>query len=71
MHGGAWDRYDKNSYRILPGVEPLDSSDSAYRVIRGGSWGSEPYLVRSANRSKCAPEARDVHLGFRVARGQS
>lgn len=38
------------------------------RVVRGGSWGSRPELVRSAYRSWCAPNLRNLHNGFRVAR---
>ena len=38
------------------------------RVLRGGSWGSRPELVRSAYRSSCAPTLRNLHNGFRVAR---
>ena len=38
------------------------------RVVRGGSWGSPPRLVRSAYRSWCAPTLRSPHNGFRVAR---
>ena len=38
------------------------------RVLRGGSWGSRPELVRSAYRSWCAPTLRNLHNGFRVAR---
>ena len=38
------------------------------RVVRGGSWGSAPRLVRSAYRSWCAPSLRSPHNGFRVAR---
>ncbi len=38
------------------------------RVVRGGSWGSRPELVRSAWRSWCAPTLRNLHNGFRVAR---
>ena len=37
------------------------------RVVRGGSWGSRPELVRSASRSWCAPTLRNLHNGFRVA----
>ena len=38
------------------------------RIVRGGSWGSRPELVRSAYRSWCAPTLRNLHNGFRVAR---
>jgi formylglycine-generating enzyme required for sulfatase activity len=40
---------------------------SARRVIRGGSWGSDPQLVRAAYRSRHGPSDRDRVLGFRCA----
>ena len=42
--------------------------DCSRRVVRGGSWGAPPRLVRSAYRSWCAPTLRSPHNGFRVAR---
>ena len=44
------------------------AADCTRRVVRGGSWGSRPELVRSAWRSWCAPTLRNLHNGFRVAR---
>ena len=37
-------------------------------VARGGSWGSYPWLVRSASRDVFSANARSDLLGFRVAR---
>ena len=36
-------------------------------VIRGGSWGSGPRYVRSADRSWNMPDYRGNNLGFRLA----
>ena len=44
------------------------TADCTRRVVRGGSWGSRPEIVRSAYRSWCAPTLRNLHNGFRVAR---
>ena len=44
------------------------AADCTRRVVRGGSWGSRPELVRSAYRGWCAPLLRSLHNGFRVAR---
>ena len=44
------------------------AADCTRRVVRGGSWGSRPELVRSAWRSWCAPTLRNLHNGLRVAR---
>ncbi|MCP4697146.1 MAG: formylglycine-generating enzyme family protein [Gammaproteobacteria bacterium] len=38
------------------------------RVLRGGSWGSEPAGARSAVRYNYTPDGRDDNLGFRPAR---
>ena len=38
------------------------------RVIRGGSYDDEAYLLRSANRGKESPNSRYYNVGFRLAR---
>lgn len=38
------------------------------RVVRGGSWGSDPDQVRSAFRLSAMVETRSARVGFRVAR---
>lgn len=38
------------------------------RVVRGGSWGSDPDQVRSAFRLSAAGDARSARVGFRIAR---
>jgi formylglycine-generating enzyme required for sulfatase activity len=40
------------------------------RVVRGGSWNFTAINSREAKRYGFTPEYRDIHLGFRVARGQ-
>jgi len=37
-------------------------------VLRGGSWNSEPAILRSAFRDRNYPEARYSSIGFRLAR---
>lgn len=37
-------------------------------VLRGGSWNSEPSILRSAFRDRNYPEARYSSIGFRLAR---
>jgi formylglycine-generating enzyme required for sulfatase activity len=39
-----------------------------YRVVRGGSWGSDPDQVRSAFRIAARTDMRSARIGFRVAR---
>lgn len=43
-------------------------ADCARRVVRGGSWGSAPRNLRSANRFRNDPVYRFSVLGFRPAR---
>ena len=45
-----------------------ESGDCSQRVLRGGSWGSDPRNLRAANRNRGAPGLRYDFLGFRVAR---
>ena len=44
------------------------TSGCSNRVARGGSWFSNPAVLRSANRSWGSPSVRSYDLGFRVAR---
>lgn len=37
------------------------------RVVRGGSWDDNRYLVRCANRSRDSPDGRNYYVGFRCA----
>lgn len=73
MHGNAWewvqDQYSEN-YQGAPtdGRAWEIGGDASRRVLRGGSWGYNPRYLRSAYRSRGAPDIRDGNSGFRVAR---
>ena len=41
--------------------------DTSLRVLRGGSWGSKPWDVRSADRDGDIPDIRFSYIGFRLA----
>ena len=75
MHGNVWewcaDWYDEGYYAKSPSADPLNSTQAAYRVFRGGSWNSYPRFCRSADRFWNAPGIRRSYLGFRVARVRS
>jgi formylglycine-generating enzyme required for sulfatase activity len=45
---------------------PQRSGDSAYRVVRGGSWNNYARGCRSAYRSRGGPDSDNRYLGFRV-----
>ena len=72
MHGNVWewclDYWHKN-YQNAPSDSSAWESggDSDLRVLRGGSWGSNPIYCRSASRIFNFPElADDDTVGFRV-----
>ena len=45
-----------------------ESGDCSQRMLRGGSWFSRPWLLRSALRDEFGVERRSREVGFRVAR---
>ena len=47
---------------------PNKQNASTLRVIRGGSWYSNPRFVRVANRYRFPSNYRDYKLGFRLVR---
>jgi formylglycine-generating enzyme required for sulfatase activity len=70
MHGNVnqWcqDWYDYNYYRKSPRNDPVNETAGELRVLRSGSWGSYPGILRSANRSGSTPDYRNRTIGFRV-----
>ena len=74
VHGNVWEWVQDCWHGNYTGA-PTDGSawttaclDSNYRVLRGGSWGSGPAYLRSANRFGYAPDNRDSGSGLRLAR---
>ena len=68
MLGNVWEwtcsEYDEG----YGGAERRCASGGAgRRVLRGGSWSSEPWWVRSADRYGYGPDDRITTLGFRLA----
>jgi formylglycine-generating enzyme len=47
--------------------DPQGPEKGSSRVIRGGSWGSDAQVCRTANRNNNPSGYRDRHLGFRLA----
>jgi formylglycine-generating enzyme required for sulfatase activity len=70
MSGNVWewcaDWYDSGYYASSPQSNPLGPESGSNRVIRGGSWGNSPLLVRTAYRSGFTPDYRGSSLGFRL-----
>jgi formylglycine-generating enzyme required for sulfatase activity len=72
MHGNAWEWTEDcwtSDSRLLPvdGSAHRRQEDCERRSIRGGGWGAERRLVRSAARRSQPADARYYHVGFRVA----
>jgi formylglycine-generating enzyme required for sulfatase activity len=70
--GNAWewtqDCWNDNYTRAPTGGGPWTTGDCSRRVVRGGSWISEPRYVRAAFRVGNPTSFRDHVSGFRVAR---
>jgi len=62
------DWYGSNYYSTSPSVNPQGPSSGTFRVLRGGSWGSDSNRCRASYRSNINPVVSDCVFGFRVAR---
>jgi formylglycine-generating enzyme required for sulfatase activity len=72
MVGNVWE-WVEDCYHYRYDDAPQDGSawrtgDCSNRVVRGGSWDSNPQSLRSANRDGNTPGDRSNNLGFRVGR---
>ncbi|MBD9363095.1 formylglycine-generating enzyme family protein [Methylomonas sp. EbB] len=77
MHGNIWescqDGWQENlgTEAVLDPLIQPDKAEGDRRVVRGGSWGSVGWSVRSAFRDYFQPDFRARSFGFRLALGQS
>lgn len=74
LHGNAWEWVEDcwhDNYEGAPedGSAWLEANDGdcARRVIRGGSWFDEPWILRSAIRFRNTADTRNNDIGFRLA----
>ncbi len=73
MLGNVWewvtDRYWDRYYEVSPAQDPLFLDQGTYRVLRGGSWDSEPPRLRLSFRFRLVPTGRyGFYVGGRCAR---
>ncbi len=69
MPGNVWEWTCSNWRDQFDGNEQQcngDSTDTQYRVLRGGSWDNNPGLLRASVRSYLHPDLRSYYVGFRV-----
>jgi len=72
MAGNIWewvgDWYDVHNYGSSSSDNPQGPLSGVYRVLRGGSWLSDPSGLRAAHRIRNVPNGRGYSLSFRCAR---
>ncbi|MBD2176005.1 SUMF1/EgtB/PvdO family nonheme iron enzyme [Pseudanabaena sp. FACHB-1998] len=77
LHGNVWewcadDWYDSyegtpiGSQNWIKDIKNYKEGDGTTKSQRGGSWFSNAYNCRSANRNRSFTDHRDYYLGFRV-----
>ncbi|MFC1671120.1 formylglycine-generating enzyme family protein [Spirochaetota bacterium] len=61
---GDW--YDDHYYKTSQADNPVGPEKGKSKVIRGGSWSSNKYNLRSAFRTPFNPSKKNFYIGFRL-----
>ena len=69
MSGNVWEWVEDWYHPVLNGGDdPVQTTASTFRIIRGGSWDDYARHLRSANRDYVNPRFRRNYVGFRLVR---
>ena len=73
MHGNVeeWCLDWYGPHEASPQTDPVGRASGDFRVTRGGSHGTLPCYLRSANRAGALPADRSWLIGFRVVQAES
>ena len=70
MYGNSWewclDWYSEIPFAAGKVIDPIGKKLSNTKVIRGGSWQSQPEICSSSGRNSATPELQDKAIGFRI-----
>ena len=64
----CWDWYSSSYYSSSPSSNPTGPTSGSDRVRRGGSWSSNAYNCRAADRNHGYPNGSYYGIGFRICR---
>jgi len=67
VHGNVWEWCQEwhGSYPKKPVDDPTGPEEGDFRVLRGGSWVTDPSYLRSASRNHSTPDRRVINIGCR------
>jgi formylglycine-generating enzyme required for sulfatase activity len=68
MHGNVWEWCSNwyGDYPNAPTNNPQGPSEGQVKIYRGGSWGSDAEVSRSAYRNHLNPNNKSDFIGIRL-----